>query len=83
MDAAAKMGAEEGKKVWGAEWRKIVARVRSGAVWDEAIAAYGGEGRIDGDVINALYVTVLPPPPFFLPVRRRETDANYSRGWLE
>lgn len=66
MDAAAKMSAEEGKKVWGAEWRKIVARVRSGAVWDEAIAAYGGEGRIDGDVINALYVvTVLPP--FFCP----------------
>lgn len=66
MDAAAKMSAEEGKKVWGAEWRKIVARVRSGAVWDEAIAAYGGEGRIDGDVINALYVVaVLPRPPFF------------------
>lgn len=50
------MGAEEGKKVWGAqEWRKIVARVRNGAVWDEAIAAYGGEGKIDGDVVNALY----------------------------
>lgn len=50
------MGAEEGKKVWGVqEWRRIVARVRSGAVWDEAIAAYGGEGRIDGDVVNALY----------------------------
>lgn len=62
LDAAAKMSAEEGKKVWGAaEWRKIVARVRSGAVWDEAIVAYGGEGRIDGDVINALYVAVLSP----------------------
>lgn len=49
------MGADEGKKVWGAqEWRKIVARVRSGAVWDEAREAYGGEGRIDGDVVNAL-----------------------------
>lgn len=65
MDAAAKMGAEEGKKVWGAtEWRKIAAKVRSGAVWDEAIAAYGGEGKIDGDVINALYV--LPLAPFFV-----------------
>lgn len=57
LDAAAKMGAEEGKKVWGAaEWRKILARVRSGAVWDEAIATYGGEGRVDAEVVNALYV---------------------------
>lgn len=87
MDAAAKMGAEEGKKVWGAaEWRKIAARVRSGAVWDEAIAAYGGEGKIDGDVINALYV-LSPHPLFCLSClcccclrRQRETKTNY---WLE
>lgn len=83
MDAAAKMGAEEGKKVWGAEWRKIVARVRSGAVWDEAIAAYGGEGRIDGDVINALYVvTILPPPFFCLSSDGRRMLIIYG-GWLE
>lgn len=60
LDAAAKMGAEEGKKVWGAaEWRKILAKVRSGAVWDEAIATYGGEGRVDAEVVNALVTLLL------------------------
>lgn len=60
LDAAAKMGAEEGKKVWGAaEWRKILQRVRSGAMWDEAIATYGGEGRVDAEVVNALVTLLL------------------------
>ena len=50
------MGPEEGKKVWGAqEWRRIVSRVRSGAIWNEAIQTYGEEGRVDGDVVNTLY----------------------------
>lgn len=56
LDATAKMGPEEGKKVWGAqEWRRIVSRVRSGAIWNEAIQIYGEEGRVDGDVVNTLY----------------------------
>ncbi|CAZ82970.1 unnamed protein product [Tuber melanosporum] len=60
LDATAKMGPEEGKKVWGAqEWRRIVSRVRSGAVWNEAIQIYGEEGRIDGDVVNTLVMLLL------------------------
>jgi hypothetical protein len=55
LDATAKMGPEEGKRVWGAqEWRRIVARVRSGAIWNEAVQAYGDEGRVDGDVVNTM-----------------------------
>ncbi|KAG0643555.1 hypothetical protein HOY80DRAFT_1007377 [Tuber brumale] len=60
LDATAKMGPEEGKKVWGAqEWRRIVSRVRSGAIWNEAIQTYGEEGRIDGDVVNTLVMLLL------------------------
>jgi len=55
LDATTKMGPEEGKRVWGAqEWRRIVSRVRSGAIWNEAIQTYGEEGRLDGDIVNTL-----------------------------
>jgi len=55
LDAAAKMGSEEGKKLWGAgEWRKIVQKIRTAKVWDEAVEAYTNEGRVDGDVVIAL-----------------------------
>lgn len=55
LDTAVKMGPDEGKHVWGSqEWRKLVGKVRTGAVWDEANRAYGGEGELDGDVANAL-----------------------------
>ena len=63
LDATTKMGPEEGKKVWGAqEWRRIVSRVRSGAIWNEAIQTYGEEGRLDGDIVNTLYA--LPRETF-------------------
>lgn len=60
LDATTKMGPEEGKRVWGAqEWRRIVSRVRSGAIWNEAIQTYGEEGRLDGDIVNTLVMLLL------------------------
>ena len=55
LDAAAKMGSEEGKKTFGAgDWRKIVQSIRTAKVWDQAVESYGHEGRVDGDVVIAL-----------------------------
>lgn len=55
LDAAAKMGSEDGKKLWGAaEWRKIVQKIRTAKVWDEAVEAYTNEGKVDPDVVIAL-----------------------------
>lgn len=49
------MGSEEGKKLWGAaEWRKIVQKIRTAKVWDEAVEAYTNEGKVDPDVVIAL-----------------------------
>ncbi|KAF8470197.1 hypothetical protein BDZ91DRAFT_720127 [Kalaharituber pfeilii] len=60
LDAAAKMGSEEGKKLWGAaEWRKIVQKIRTAKVWDEAVEAYTSEGRVDADVVIALVMLLL------------------------
>jgi hypothetical protein len=55
LDAAAKMGATEGKATWGEkEWPELVGKIRNGFVWDEVNMAYGNEGRVDADVIVTL-----------------------------
>jgi hypothetical protein len=57
LDAAAKMGASEGKATWGQkEWPELVGKIRSGDVWEEANCTYGGEGRVDAEVVVTLYV---------------------------
>jgi hypothetical protein len=55
LDAAAKMGATEGKATWGEkEWPELVGKIRNGAVWDEVNQAYGDEGRVDADIVVTL-----------------------------
>jgi len=55
LDAAAKMTVSEGKAIWGAkEWPELVAKIRSGAVWDDVNRQYGDEGRVDADVVATL-----------------------------
>lgn len=72
LDAAAKMGSEEGKKLWGAgEWRKIVQKIRTAKVWDEAVEAYTNEGRVDGDVVIALVMLLLSHAADQRPTQKR------------
>ncbi|KAL7273653.1 hypothetical protein RUND412_003465 [Rhizina undulata] len=60
LDAAAKMGSEEGRKVFGgSDWRRVVGRIRTGMVWDEAIGAFGDEGRLDAELVIALVMLLL------------------------
>ncbi|TGZ80921.1 hypothetical protein EX30DRAFT_371938 [Ascodesmis nigricans] len=64
MDAAAKMTPSEGKAMWGAqEWPQLVARIRSGEVWEEANRSYGDEGRVDPEVIVTLATLLLSHCP--------------------
>lgn len=72
LDAAAKLGSEEGKKQWGsAEWRKIVQKIRTAKVWDEAVEAYTDEGRVDGDVVIALVMLLLSHAQDQKPTQKR------------
>ncbi|RPB19534.1 hypothetical protein L211DRAFT_853177 [Terfezia boudieri ATCC MYA-4762] len=72
LDAAAKIGSEEGKKLWGAgEWRKIVQKIRTARVWDEAVNAYTNEGRVDGDVVIALVMLLLSHAADQRPTQKR------------
>jgi hypothetical protein len=64
LDAAAKTGALNGKATWGPdEWPKLVSKIRSGAVWDEANRTYGGEGQVDAEVVVILYASPFPRVP--------------------
>jgi len=57
LNAIIELGPEEGKNQFGSTlWRRIVAKVRDGSIWEEVTqAGYGGrEGSVDADVVSNL-----------------------------
>lgn len=66
IHAVVELGAEEGKKEFGAElWRAIVRKAREGSVWEEIVGrGYGGsEGEVDAEVVVNLATLLLGHMP--------------------
>ncbi|KAI5821014.1 hypothetical protein BZA77DRAFT_257233 [Pyronema omphalodes] len=75
LDAAAKTGANEGKATWGQkEWPELVGKIRSGQVWDEVNRAYGGEGKVDAEVVVSLATLLLSHAPDQRATQKRIED---------
>lgn len=57
LNEIVEMGAEEGKRIFGAaQWKALAAKARDGTVWEEVIrdGYYGNEGEVDADVVATL-----------------------------
>lgn len=66
IHAVVELGAEEGKREFGAEgWRAVVKKAREGTVWDDIVArGYGGsEGDVDAEVVVNLATLLLGHMP--------------------
>ncbi|KAI5779684.1 hypothetical protein EDC01DRAFT_621019 [Geopyxis carbonaria] len=64
LDAASKMSASEGKATWGQqEWPQLIAKTRTGSIWDDVNHSYGDEGRVDAEVVTTLATLLLSHSP--------------------